>query len=128
LSLDESGSVLSGRSNPILVEIRRGEHGVSREARRRIREAAKRSSGAMRYEGNYLVVENNSLGLGVLGSIWKDLDDKKLPIAYWLETIPFDKLERRLKREDDLHRAAGIRRLGKNIKRRLGEVADLGPL
>jgi hypothetical protein len=119
---------LSRRINPILVEIPRRKEDVPPEARRRIREAARRSNGAVKYERNYLVVENNSLGLRVLVGILKDLGGVERLLAYWLETIPFNKLEERLKKEEELNRYAGIKRLGKNVKDRLAGVADLGPL
>jgi len=110
------------------VEIPRGPKGVSPEARRRIRDAARRSNGAVKYEQNYLVVENNSLGFSVLNSVLKDLGGVERVMAYWLETIPFNQLEKRLNREEDVHRQIGIKQLGKRFKDRLRESGDLGPL
>jgi hypothetical protein len=110
------------------VEVRGGPQGVTREARRRIREAARRSNGAVKYEGNCLVVQNNSLGLSVLGSLMKDLGGVERLMAYWLDTIPFNKLENRLRREEERNRALGIKQLGKSYKGRLRESGDLGPL
>jgi hypothetical protein len=119
---------LSARNNPILVAIPRGPKGISPKARRRIRDTARRSNGAVEYDRNYLVVENNSLGLSVLDSIIKDLGNFERVVAYRLELIPGDRLKERLEKEEYVHRQAGIRRLGKNLKRRLTGVGNLGPV
>lgn len=111
-------------SDKLLVEIPKK---TSPSARRRIREAARRSrieekdhltTYTVRYEKDYLVVKNTVLGWSILDSLLKDLGGVDRVLAYWLEHIPFTELERRFKNEEDYKHRSGMKRFGKNIKGR----------
>lgn len=87
---------------------------ITSEQRRALRDTAKASGGCVEYDDNYLVVENNTLGLfyvnKLLGILGRKLG-KYGVTGYWLDKMSSADFNEAIEREEDFERFQPTKKL-----------------